>query len=243
MPVLLALGERSDASAAQLMSAFVGGYEAGTRIGIALGAWILGVPSVLAIGVLTFTLSFIPFFGAFFAGAIAVAGMAIWGVPAIKGQALTTPTTQRLVISGLINGVWGLGAAAPSGDSAEGGGHAVGAVNGDSRLDFGVKAGDTMVLIGLGPGIGMPETYQITSALKYVKEGKRIALVTDGRFSGVSTGACLGHVSPEAWAGGPICLTDSRPAPVRQGRAATPAGRTAPRAVRAARAGRAARAP
>ena len=61
-----------------------------------------------------------------------------------------------------------------------------------------------MVLIGLGPGIGMPETYQITSALKYVKEGKRIALVTDGRFSGVSTGACLGHVSPEAWAGGPI---------------------------------------
>ena len=67
-----------------------------------------------------------------------------------------------------------------------------------------VKAGDTMVLIGLGPGIGMPETYQITSALKYVKEGKRIALVTDGRFSGVSTGACLGHVSPEAWAGGPI---------------------------------------
>ena len=58
-----------------------------------------------------------------------------------------------------------------------------------------VKAGDTMVLIGLGPGIGMPETYQITSALKYVKEGKRIALITDGRFSGVSTGACLGHVS------------------------------------------------
>jgi putative YjhG/YagF family dehydratase len=67
-----------------------------------------------------------------------------------------------------------------------------------------VKAGDVMVLMGIGPGSGMPETYQITSALKYVKEGKRIALITDGRFSGVSTGACVGHVSPEAWADGPI---------------------------------------
>src|SRR6185295_3062269 len=72
-----------------------------------------------------------------------------------------------------------------------------------------VKAGDVMVLIGIGPGCGMPETYQITSALKYVKDGQRIALITDGRFSGVSTGACVGHVSPEAWAGGPIaCVRD-----------------------------------
>ena len=61
-----------------------------------------------------------------------------------------------------------------------------------------------MVLAGIGPGCGMPETYQVTSALKHVKDGQRIALVTDGRFSGVSTGACVGHVSPEAWAGGPI---------------------------------------
>ena len=60
------------------------------------------------------------------------------------------------------------------------------------------------MLAGIGPGIGMPETYQITSALKHVRGGERIALVTDGRFSGVSTGACIGHVSPEAWAGGPI---------------------------------------
>jgi putative YjhG/YagF family dehydratase len=67
-----------------------------------------------------------------------------------------------------------------------------------------VKAGDVMILMGIGPGIGMPETYQITSALKYVKDGDRIALITDGRFSGVSTGACVGHVSPEAWADGPI---------------------------------------
>src|SRR5678815_4348725 len=67
-----------------------------------------------------------------------------------------------------------------------------------------VHPGDVMVLMGIGPGCGMPETYQVTAALKYVKDGQRIALITDGRFSGVSTGACVGHVSPEAWAGGPI---------------------------------------
>src|SRR5207247_988780 len=67
-----------------------------------------------------------------------------------------------------------------------------------------VKPGDVMVLAGIGPGCGMPETYQVTSALKHVKDGSRIALITDGRFSGVSTGACIGHISPEAWAGGPI---------------------------------------
>jgi dihydroxyacid dehydratase/phosphogluconate dehydratase len=61
-----------------------------------------------------------------------------------------------------------------------------------------------MVLIGIGPGCGMPETYQVTSALKHMQDGARIALLTDGRFSGVSTGACIGHISPEAWAGGPI---------------------------------------
>jgi xylonate dehydratase len=67
-----------------------------------------------------------------------------------------------------------------------------------------IRAGDVMVLIGIGPGCGMPETYQITSALKHIKDGQRIALLTDGRFSGVSTGACVGHVSPEAWADGPV---------------------------------------
>jgi xylonate dehydratase len=50
----------------------------------------------------------------------------------------------------------------------------------------------------------MEETYQITSALKYLKWGTRRGVVTDARFSGVSTGACIGHVGPEALAGGPI---------------------------------------
>jgi len=68
-----------------------------------------------------------------------------------------------------------------------------------------VKAGDVMVLIGRGPlGCGMEETYQITSALKFLPFGKEVALITDARFSGVSTGACIGHVGPEALAGGPI---------------------------------------
>ena len=68
-----------------------------------------------------------------------------------------------------------------------------------------VQAGDIVVLICRGPmGAGMEETYQVTSALKYLDFGKHVAVVTDARFSGVSTGACIGHVSPEALAGGPI---------------------------------------
>ncbi len=68
-----------------------------------------------------------------------------------------------------------------------------------------IKAGDVLVLICRGPmGAGMEETYQLTSALKYLEFGKHVALLTDARFSGVSTGACIGHVSPEALAGGPV---------------------------------------
>ncbi|MFL5242698.1 MAG: YjhG/YagF family D-xylonate dehydratase [Gemmataceae bacterium] len=68
-----------------------------------------------------------------------------------------------------------------------------------------VKPGDVIVLICRGPmGTGMEEIYQITSSLKHLSFGKHIALITDARFSGVSTGACIGHVSPEALAGGPI---------------------------------------
>jgi xylonate dehydratase len=68
-----------------------------------------------------------------------------------------------------------------------------------------IQAGDVLVLCGCGPmGTGMEETYQITSALKHLPFGKHVALITDARFSGVSTGACLGHVGPEALAGGPI---------------------------------------
>ncbi len=68
-----------------------------------------------------------------------------------------------------------------------------------------VKPNDVLVLIGGGPiGTGMEETYQLTSALKYIPWGETVAIVTDARFSGVSTGACIGHVGPEALAGGPI---------------------------------------
>ena len=68
-----------------------------------------------------------------------------------------------------------------------------------------LKPGDILVLIGRGPeGTGMEETYQLTSALKFLKWGKEVALLTDARFSGVSTGACIGHVGPEALSDGPI---------------------------------------
>ncbi len=65
--------------------------------------------------------------------------------------------------------------------------------------------GDVIVLICGGPkGAGMQEIYQVTSALKQLPHCKHVAVLTDARFSGVSTGACIGHISPEALAGGPI---------------------------------------
>lgn len=68
-----------------------------------------------------------------------------------------------------------------------------------------IGAGDVMVLVCGGPrGAGMQEIYQITSALKALPHCKHVAVLTDARFSGVSTGACIGHISPEALAGGPI---------------------------------------
>lgn len=80
---------------------------------------------------------------------------------------------------------------------------AIAAIKGQS--DNPIKPGDILVLAGRGPlGSGMEETYQITSALKFIKWGRDVAVVTDARFSGVSTGACIGHVGPEALAGGAI---------------------------------------
>jgi len=80
---------------------------------------------------------------------------------------------------------------------------AIAAVKGHGEKS--VEQGDVIVLAGCGPsGTGMEETYQLTAALKHLPWGKQIALVTDARFSGVSTGACFGHVGPEALAGGPI---------------------------------------
>jgi dihydroxyacid dehydratase/phosphogluconate dehydratase len=68
-----------------------------------------------------------------------------------------------------------------------------------------VRPGDVVVLICAGPmGSGMEEILEITGALRYLSWGKEVAVITDGRFSGVSTGACIGHVAPEALAAGPI---------------------------------------
>src|SRR5438132_3825844 len=68
-----------------------------------------------------------------------------------------------------------------------------------------IRPGDVIVLCCRGPlGTGMEEIYQITAALKHLSFGREVAVVTDARFSGVSTGACIGHVGPEALAGGPL---------------------------------------
>jgi putative YjhG/YagF family dehydratase len=80
---------------------------------------------------------------------------------------------------------------------------AIAAVKGLS--DPPVKPGDIIVLMARGPlGSGMEETLQLTGALRHLPWGKEVALITDARFSGVSTGACIGHVGPEALAGGPL---------------------------------------
>jgi putative YjhG/YagF family dehydratase len=80
---------------------------------------------------------------------------------------------------------------------------AIAAIKGQG--DRPIRAGDVIVLCCRGPlGTGMEEIYQITSALKHLSFGREVAVVTDARFSGVSTGACIGHVGPEALAGGPI---------------------------------------
>ena len=80
---------------------------------------------------------------------------------------------------------------------------AIAAIKGRSERPL--RAGDILVLCCRGPlGSGMEEIYQITSALKHLNWGKHVAVVTDARFSGVSTGACIGHVGPEGLAGGPI---------------------------------------
>ncbi len=68
-----------------------------------------------------------------------------------------------------------------------------------------IKPGEVIVLICRGPmGAGMEEVYQITSALKYMPYANSVALITDARFSGVSSGPCIGHVAPEALSGGPV---------------------------------------
>jgi putative YjhG/YagF family dehydratase len=68
-----------------------------------------------------------------------------------------------------------------------------------------IQPGDVVVLCCRGPlGAGMEESYQVTAALKYLPHARNVPLLTDARFSGLSTGPCIGHVSPEALAGGPL---------------------------------------
>jgi putative YjhG/YagF family dehydratase len=68
-----------------------------------------------------------------------------------------------------------------------------------------LRPGHVLVLMGRGPmGAGMEEIYQVTAALRHLSFGNQVAVLTDARFSGVSTGACIGHIGPEALAGGPI---------------------------------------
>jgi xylonate dehydratase len=74
-----------------------------------------------------------------------------------------------------------------------------------SQGEGAILAGDVVILCCRGPaGAGMEESYQVTAALKYLPHASNVPLITDARFSGLSTGPCIGHVSPEALAGGPL---------------------------------------
>ncbi len=77
-----------------------------------------------------------------------------------------------------------------------------------SILNNEVKSGDVVVIRYEGPkgGPGMPEMLSPTSAIMGMGLGSSVALITDGRFSGGTRGACIGHISPEAASGGPIAI-------------------------------------
>ena len=74
-----------------------------------------------------------------------------------------------------------------------------------------IKAGDVVVIRYEGPkgGPGMPEMLSPTSAIMGMGLGNKVALITDGRFSGGTRGACIGHVSPEAAEGGMIAIIEN----------------------------------
>ena len=78
----------------------------------------------------------------------------------------------------------------------------------DALEDGTITAGDVVVIRYEGPkgGPGMREMLAITGAIKGAGLGKDVLLMTDGRFSGGTTGLCVGHVAPEAVDGGPIAL-------------------------------------
>ena len=81
----------------------------------------------------------------------------------------------------------------------------------DAIRDHQVKAGDVIVIRNVGPkgGPGMPEMLKPTSMIIGAGLGSSVALITDGRFSGGTHGFVVGHVTPEAWTGGPIGLLEN----------------------------------
>jgi len=81
----------------------------------------------------------------------------------------------------------------------------------DAIRDHQVKAGDVVVIRNVGPkgGPGMPEMLKPTSMIIGAGLGSSVALITDGRFSGGTHGFVVGHVTPEAWTGGPIGLLEN----------------------------------
>jgi len=80
----------------------------------------------------------------------------------------------------------------------------------DALFEHRIRQGDVVVIRTEGPkgGPGMREMLQITAAIKGAGLGKDVLLITDGRFSGGTTGLCVGHVAPESEEGGPLALVE-----------------------------------
>ena len=81
----------------------------------------------------------------------------------------------------------------------------------DALFNNKIKKGEVVVIRNEGPkgGPGMREMLQITAAMKGAGLGKDVLLITDGRFSGGTTGLCIGHVTPESFDNGPIAICDT----------------------------------
>ena len=81
----------------------------------------------------------------------------------------------------------------------------------DALFNNKIKKGEVVVIRNEGPkgGPGMREMLQITAAMKGAGLGKDVLLITDGRFSGGTTGLCIGHVTPESFDNGPIAICET----------------------------------
>jgi dihydroxy-acid dehydratase len=162
--------------------------------------------------------------GLFNADALTVTGKTVGenlsGIRFPDDQDVIRPVTNPLASEGGIAVL--LGSLAPEGSVVKVAGISLTTFEGPARVFDGeqgaleavyggrIRPGDVVVIRTEGPkgGPGMREMLAVTAAIKGVGLGKEVLLVTDGRFSGGTTGLCIGHVAPESEVGGPLALVE-----------------------------------